>query len=459
MENDKMIPCPSEQERGLYMNYGEQYEGDEIDIVDILMIFWTKRFLILAFILLFSLAGFTYVKMMELYYESRTTLLFMPPVPAEMGAEMRKGSSQGNSSPLFPPDVYLSLATADDLLYDTIKSVFNPKNEENVSMPTPEKLREKMKAELNKSSEETGAATEKLTLTVTMKDAVPERALELLTVWGKLFIDKNSALFMDRAGTSYTYIRDSMSSLKGDLDNAENSLLSYQKTNPLQVLEAKLKTLNILYGEIMKQYNNETLKIAPLEARIKATKKLLSAEPKKLSLSKGMSTEAVWNFLAKELSPEELKQLKSMNIDDEVLNEHNTRLKSNLYRDELELATLKAFVADAKKRIDSIRKESEITETKIAEITSQTDCLKIERDTLKKSYLVLADKYQASKIANVEANDTVRIIEKPILPAEPASQGKLKILLLASLLGLFTGITVAFLVHAVQSKKGKTATE
>lgn len=459
MENDKMTPCPSEQERRLYMNYGEQYEGDEIDIVDILMIFWTKKFLILAFVLLFSLAGFAYVKMMEPYYESRTTLLFMPPVPAEMSAEMRKDSPQGNTSPLFPPDVYLSLATADDLLYDTIKSVFNPKNEENVSMPTPEKLRGKMKVELNKSSEKSGAASEKLTLTVTMKDAVPERALELLTVWGKLFIDKNSALFMDRAGTSYTYIRDSMSSLKGDLDNAENSLLSYQKTNPLQVLEAKLKTLNILYGEIMEQYNNETLKIAPLEARIKAIKKLLSAEPEKLSLSKGMSTEAVWNFLAKELSPEELKQLKSMNIDDEVLNEHNTRLKSNLYYDELELATLKAFIADAKKRIDSIRKESEMTEAKIAEITSQTDRLKIERDTLKKSYLVLADEYQASKVANVEANDTVRIIEKPILPAEPASQGKLKILLLASLLGLFTGITVAFLVHAVQSKKGKTATE
>ena len=153
MENDKMTPCPSEQERRLYMNYGEQYEGDEIDIVDILMIFWTKKFLILAFVLLFSLAGFAYVKMMEPYYESRTTLLFMPPVPAEMSAEMRKDSPQGNTSPLFPPDVYLSLATADDLLYDTIKSVFNPKNEENVSMPTPEKLREKMNAELNKSSE------------------------------------------------------------------------------------------------------------------------------------------------------------------------------------------------------------------------------------------------------------------------------------------------------------------
>ena len=100
-----------------------------------------------------------------------------------------------------------------------------------------------------------------------------------------------------------------------------------------------------------------------------------------------------------------------------------------------------------------------MTEARIAEITSQTEILKTERDTLKKSYLVLADEYQVSKVANVEANDTVRIIEKPVLAAEPAGQGKLKILLLASLLGLFMGVTVAFLVHAVQSKKEKTAAE
>lgn len=466
MENNQKDHCQPDQEKRLYMNYNEEYDATEIDIVDILMIFWSKKFLIAAFVIIFALCGFGYTTLMKPYYESRTTLLFMPPVPAEMSAEMRKDSPQVNSSPLFPPDVYLSLATADDLLYDTIKTVYNPKNQENVSVPTPESLRLNMKVELNKSSENTGANSEKLTLTVKiltltvkMKDVEPERSVELLNVWGKLFIDRNSALFMDRAGTSYAYIKESMSSVKRDLDKTESSLLAYQRKSPLKVLESKLNTMNIIYGKTLQQYNEVILQIAPLEARIKTTRKLLLTEPEKLTLSKGMTTEAVWDSLAKELSPEELKDLKNMNIDDEILNVQNTNLKSTLYSDELQLATLKTSAAELKKRLDSIRKESEMTEARIAEITSQTEILKTERDTLKKSYLVLADEYQVSKVANVEANDTVRIIEKPVLAAEPAGQGKLKILLLASLLGLFMGVTVAFLVHAVQSKKEKTAAE
>lgn len=463
MENDKKTPYPPNDERRIYMNYNEEFDGDEIDIVDILMIFWSKKFLIAAFVIIFALGAFGYTKLLGPVYESRTTLLFMPPVPAEMsaemGAEMRKDSPQVNSSPLFPPDVYLSLATANDLLYDTIQAVYKPKSGDNTEVPTPDSLGKKMNVELNESSEKTGANSEKLTLTVTVKDSDPEKALELLTVWGKLFIEKNSAVFMDRAGTSYVYIKDSMSSVKSDLEGAESSLLTYKKNNPLKILESKLNKMNAAYAQTLEQYNNNILRIAPLEARINATKKILAIEPEKLSLSKGMTTEAVWNFLARELTPEEFKQLKNMNINDEILNAQNSAMKSSLYADEIELATLKTAIADAKKRIDVFRKDCETTEAKISEVSSKINEMETERDILKKSYLVLADKYQVSKVANVEANDTVRIIEKPVLATEPASQGKLKILLLATLLGLFCGTATAFLVHAVQSKKEKTATE
>ena len=42
------------------MNYNEEYDGTEIDIVDILMIFWSKKFLIAAFVIIFALCGFGY---------------------------------------------------------------------------------------------------------------------------------------------------------------------------------------------------------------------------------------------------------------------------------------------------------------------------------------------------------------------------------------------------------------
>ncbi len=206
MENNQKDPCQPDQEKRLYMNYNEEYDGTEIDIVDILMIFWSKKFLIAAFVIIFALCGFGYTTLMKPYYESRTTLLFMPPVPAEMSAEMRKDPAQPQSSTssLLPPDIYLTLATADDLLYDTINIVYGAETSGDISIPTPTGLREKMEVELNKSSEKTGATSEKLTLSVKIKDSVPERAVELLTTWGKLFIQRNSDLFTDRAGTSFT---------------------------------------------------------------------------------------------------------------------------------------------------------------------------------------------------------------------------------------------------------------
>lgn len=88
--DNKKTPCPPNDEKRLYMDYNEDYDADEIDIVDILMIFWSKKYLILASIFIFILAGLAYTTIMvNPYYESRTTLLFMPPVPTEMSAEMR----------------------------------------------------------------------------------------------------------------------------------------------------------------------------------------------------------------------------------------------------------------------------------------------------------------------------------------------------------------------------------
>ncbi|NLV81778.1 MAG: hypothetical protein GXZ18_02055 [Synergistaceae bacterium] len=456
MENDQKDHYPLDQDKRLYMNYNGEYDDNEIDIVDILMIFWSKKFLIAAFVVVFALVALGYTTLMKPSYESRTTLLFMPPVPAEMSAEMRKDSPQLNSSPLFPPDVYLSLATADDLLHDTIKAVYNEKSLSTYQVPTPENLRENMKVELNKSSEKADSAT-KLTLTVRIKASEPEIAVELLNVWGKLFIQRNSDMFTDRTGASYNYTKDSMVSIKNDLDKAEDSLVLYQKKNPVKVLESKLNSMNTIYANLLSKYDNEMLLLAPLESSIKTTKKFISLEPEKLSLSKGMSTEAVWNHLAKELTPEEIKQLKNMNIDDEILNNQNNVLKSRLYNDEIKLSSLRASTTETRKRIGSIRKECEATEAKIAEIYSKTGRLITERNSLKKSYLLFADEYQVSKVANATANNSVRVIEKPVLATNPTSRGRLKILLLATLLGFFCGTATAFLVHAVQSKKKETA--
>jgi tyrosine-protein kinase Etk/Wzc len=114
-----------------------------------------------------------------------------------------------------------------------------------------------------------------------------------------------------------------------------------------------------------------------------------------------------------------------------------TDLKAKLYDLNAEIAALKVSIADLRQHIDSTDKEFNEKQTRLLEISLETERLSREEKVLQESYNTLATKFQVSRVAIAEAADPIRVIEQPVLPTSPVAPRKTLIVALSGVLGLF----------------------
>ncbi len=427
---------------------GWRDDGSEIDLVDIIDSLWRHKKMIAAVAAACIIGAFAYLMAAPRAYESRATLLFLPPIPSELNTDNRGAG-------MLTPDTYITLATAEDLLDDVITLAYSDVKIE--ERPTTDDIRRKMKVQLAKSAESSKEIPNQMTMTVSFRDKDPKKAMSTLNIWSNLFIKRNAQHFVDRAGSSFEFIGESVKTVKEDLEKTENSLLAYQRGSSIPMLKAQLQTTEKLYSEFLSKYNKDIAALPPLEAKAKAAEKLLLLEKETKSLSKGMSKEALWNFLSKNLSEAELKNLQELNIEDEFENEQYKYLKTIQADTKIEISALHASIKDLRVKTASLKKEHTLMYARLMEMETEVERLQREKTTLQDSYVDLSKKYQLSRITTVEATDPIKIVEKPILPRKPVSRGGLKILSLAGLLGLFMGITAALLAEMVSKKRASEA--
>ena len=198
---------------------------------------------------------------------------------------------------------------------------------------------------------------------------------------------------------------------------------------------------------LLAQYNEKSAALPPLEAEEKAAAKLLAKEPETKALSRGMSREALWNFVSSSEAGAAKQNPAALNVSDEIQNSLYQQLKERRSGAEIRIASLRASIKDLRARIDKTQKEYAALNARILAAETEVARLQRERATLQESYAALSKQYQRSRVATVEATDPIKIVEKPIVPREPVSRGGLKILCLAGLLGLFMGTTAALVAE------------
>lgn len=116
-------------------------DDSEIDLVDIIDSLWKHKKLIAAFIAVCLICASAYLTVTPRSYESRATLLFLPPIPSEIGTE-------GRGVVMLTPGTYITLATAEDLLNDVINRAYA--DEKTEDRPTTDDMRRKMKVQLDR---------------------------------------------------------------------------------------------------------------------------------------------------------------------------------------------------------------------------------------------------------------------------------------------------------------------
>ena len=421
---------------------GEMYEWNddysEIDLVDILSSLWKRKFMIAAVTCVCLAAALGYLMMTPSAYESRTTLLFLPPVPSEIEGEESRNVS-------LTPDTYLMLATADDLLNDVIEATYQNAASEDV--PSLDSMRRKLTVKLAESSEKAQGLPGQMAMSVAFRDQDPQKAMLALSHWSSLFIGRNAQLFTDRTGATTDFLGRSVETVKKDLETAENRLLDYQKTNSIPLMKVRLASIESTYSALLAQYNENLRALPPLEAEAKTTAQLLAKEPETEVLTRGMNREALWNLASQQPTGAAAKNPNELSIRDEIPNPLHKNLKERSANAGIRIASLRASIKDLRARIDKTQKEYAVLNARILAAETEVARLQRERATLQESYAALSKQYQRSRVATVEATDPIKIVEKPIVPREPVSRGGLKILCLAGLLGLFMGTTAALVAE------------
>lgn len=428
--------------------YGWNDEYDEIDLVDILSSLWKRRLMIAAAAFVCIACALGWLLLTPRVYESRTTLLFLPPLPAEIDSEESR-------SVVLTPDTYFTLATADDLLHDVVSAAYAGAASEDV--PPVEAMRRNLNVKLAESTEKAQGVPNQMAMSVSFRAQKPEEAMKVLTLWTELFIQRNAQLFVDRTGSSFEFLGKSVETVKKDLEATENRLLAYQKENTIPLMKIRLSTLEQTYAGLMAQYNEKSAALPPLEAEEKTTAQLLAKEPETKTLSRGMSREALWNLASQQAGGTAAKNPDELNVSDEVQNSLYKQLKERRSGAAIEIASLRASIKDLRERIDKSQKEYAALNARILSAETEVARLQRERATLQESYAALSKQYQRSRVATVEATDPIKIIEKPIVPREPVSRGGIKILCLAALLGAFLGTTAALVAEMFAKRAGEKA--
>ena len=431
---------------------GEMYEWNddysEIDLVDILSSLWKRKFMIAAVTCVCLAAALGYLMMTPRAYESRTTLLFLPPVPSEIEGEESRNVS-------LTPDTYLMLATADDLLNDVIEATYQNAASEDV--PSLDSMRRKLTVKLAESSEKAQGLPGQMAMSVAFRDQDPQKAMQALSHWSSLFIGRNAQLFTDRTGATTDFLGRSVETVKKDLETAENRLLDYQKTNSIPLMKVRLASIESTYSALLAQYNENLRTLPPLEAEAKTTAQLLAKEPETEVLTRGMNREALWNLASQHPTGAAAKNPNELSIRDEIPNPLHKNLKERSANAGIKIASLRASIKDLRARIDKTQKEYAALNARILAAETEVARLQRERATLQESYAALSKQYQRSRVATVEATDPIKIVEKPIVPREPVSRGGIKILCLAALLGAFLGTTAALVAEMFAKRAGEKA--
>ncbi|PKL02036.1 MAG: hypothetical protein CVV55_06505, partial [Synergistetes bacterium HGW-Synergistetes-2] len=370
----------------------------------------------------------------------------LPPIPTEFAGTEVASLIEGA---LFAPDIYKDLALADDLLNEVATAIYTDPEER----PTPSDLIKRLQVSLNESSAAKNAVAKSFALTLTLKGKNPEELPQFLEKWGDAFIKRNSLLFVGRLAQSYDYINEAFTAVKKDLEKAEDSLLAYKKQHPASVLEIQLETMRKLHGEFLSQYTKDVRSLAPLEAKAKALREFLAAEPERVVMNKTVTNEALWNFLAQRFTRGELEHMQDLSLAEELFNTHHESLKAKLYDLDAEIVALKTSIADLGQHIAQTEKEYNQKNEQLLEIQKMTERLAREEKVLKESHDAMATKFQASRVAVAEAADPIRVIEDPVPPTTPVASKKALIVALSGVLGLFMGIFSALVVNMIQNRR------
>jgi polysaccharide biosynthesis transport protein len=266
---------------------------------------------------------------------------------------------------------------------------------------------------------------------VTVEDHDPNRAQQLTESMVKEFVDQSFEQKLGLSQTASDYLRQEADRLKAKLQNAEQGVQKFREDNNAVSLEdkqniivEKLKELNLKVTEA----KSERLK---LEADVATIKQGKAKTPEELLMLPSVAALPVVATLRQELADRESRfkaegQLRGMreSLNRTLVNAGNMVLK------EYEAAKT------TETKLAAALQEQEQAALELNRIAIPYNALVREVETDRALYESVLTRMKVTTVAKGIWENNIRVMETPLLAAQPAKPSKLKILALA-LVGSF----------------------
>ncbi len=275
--------------------------------------------------------------------------------------------------------------------------------------------------------------------------------------------------------------------------------------------------LDRAYSSDVAELRRKERQLAQAQVRLASLEEAVADEPEHYALQRGVSPDALWQFLgggAGQPDGAELERFLNLSVEEQVLNTTYIELRRDVasVRAEIEeleedtahltketqalwalldggtagagvpdaeearvrhllrvaeydlhaqLAAVKAEVDELANDVASLEQQADDTKgrleemrTRLIAVEAETDRLTQEIAVLERSYERMGDKLQDARLAQAETAEPIRMLEEALPETvRTISPGRRMNVAVGGVLGLFLGVLLAFVVHAVQERQ------
>jgi uncharacterized protein involved in exopolysaccharide biosynthesis len=415
-------------------------EEYEVDLGDYLRVLWWGKWIILVvFLVAVGISLFYSFRVASPVYQTETTLMITPSLSEEIA-----GGAAG--AQVLSPTVYRDLATANDLLEEVGKAVYET---ERIATESLEKM-------LSVSiGEEEGANFPLLKMRVTGED--PQEIAQVANIWADKFIRRNSEFLRSSVSQSYDFIATSFDEVSANLEKLEKEKKTYQQEHPRQVIEADLAAMSNKYSSAIALLVDARQELGEAKAQLGVVEAELAMVPEFITIHRGMEAETMWEFLLAGVTQEQVERLPGLIVEEEQKNDNYYSLAGLASQLRVDIASLQNRVNSLESITGEYPKKIEAKAGQLAEIDQRVNAYDREIQALETMYQDLANRKQQALIARGEEPDPIKVVETAVVPQVSIGPHRKMNVAVAGVLGIFVGVLLAFFAHYIHAGRGKSA--
>ncbi len=320
---------------------------------------------------------------------------------------------------------------------------------------SPAEILEQQLEELQKKITITEVTGTRL-LTIEVEDHDPEQASRIANLLATQYIEFDLANRLTSDNQNLEWLNREVYALKKRLEDDEQKFFEYKQLHGVFSLSGKQNVINQRIGELNNEYLDTRNLRQELDAKLSEIEKQIGgttdfAHVRSILDNAAISTiynsltslELEQNRQAKVFGPKHPKMVQVASEIDKV----KAKLRSELSKEVENLRVQRTVLLNREKQMEAniAEFEKEALDTSGKELTYSM--LQRNMDTSQQLYDTLVAKIKESGIAAGGAVSTIRVVESATTPIHPAKPNKKRTLLLGLILGLFSGVGLAFFLE------------